>query len=97
MRPRSSLGLELDDSSGKIVVTKPGPPCENVDSGGALWCRRGDEVHGSARLEPREDPRFSVIEELAIAIESVPPGEEIYVHFSRPASRGGTSLFVKIR
>lgn len=91
------LGLELDDTSGKIVVTKPGPPCENVDIHGVLWCRRGDEVGGIARLKPRADPRFSVIEEIAIAIEPIPPGEEIFVNCSRPASGSGTGLFVKIR
>jgi hypothetical protein len=91
------LGLALDDTSGKVVVTMAGPPCENVDVMGELWCRRGDEVVGIMPVETRDDTRVTVIEEVAIAIEPVAPGEQIYVHCNRPSSRSGSSPLVNIR
>ena len=94
---KKRLGLEVDDASGKVVVTKVGPPCKDVDFMGTIWCRPADEVFGVMPVKTRADTRVRVVEEIAIALEPVAPGDEVYVHCQRPATRSGGSPLVNIR
>ena len=48
-------------------------------------------------VKTRADTRVRVVEEIAIALEPVAPGDEVYVHCQRPATRSGGSPLVNIR
>jgi predicted DNA-binding WGR domain protein len=94
---RKRIGLGLDDASGAVVVTKAGPPCENVEMAGLIWCKRGDRVTGLLAQKSRAEARVSTIEEIAIWLEPLRVGEEVWVHVSRNTANIAGSLFVKLR
>jgi len=89
------LGLVLEAGEGTLVVRGVGPPAEKIRVEGLTWFKPGDEISAfSARALSAhvESP-----EELATALEHVPPGESVVLDARRVAARVGAGIEVVLR
>jgi hypothetical protein len=84
------LGLEIDDSSGRCIVTKATEKSSALGAGDLTFFRPKDLI------ERLDETHCFTIEELAAALDGRGKGATFYLHVQRPAARIGTGVLFRL-